>query len=114
MKKLFSFDGRISRSAYWGLSVAIVVVFFIMSLLLSSESGGLVLLAAIGMILLVLISLATQVKRWHDRNKSGAWFFITFIPIVGPLWSLVELGFLAGTDENNQYGPPSSGSPFSD
>jgi len=49
--------------------------------------------------------LAVYTKRWHDRNKSGWWSLILLIPIVGPIWMLVELGFLRGTEGTNNYGP---------
>jgi uncharacterized membrane protein YhaH (DUF805 family) len=47
---------------------------------------------------------ALHVKRWHDRNKSGWWVSIAFIPFVGPIWSFVETGFLTGTVGCNHYG----------
>ena len=47
--------------------------------------------------------IAVQVRRWHDRNKSGWWFFINFIPVIGLLWVIVELGFLPSVNENNNY-----------
>jgi len=53
----------------------------------------------------VWFSLALQVKRWHDRGKSGWWVLINLIPFVGGLWALVECGFLRGTEGPNQFGP---------
>ena len=50
------------------------------------------------------ISVAVQCKRWHDRDKSGWWFLINFIPIIGPLWAFIELGCLRGTMGPNLYG----------
>ncbi len=43
-------------------------------------------------------------RRYHDRNKSGWWFFLCFVPIVGPIWQFIELGFLSGTPSGNSYG----------
>jgi uncharacterized membrane protein YhaH (DUF805 family) len=51
------------------------------------------------------ISLAIAVKRYHDRDKSGWWVLIIFLPVIGALWYLIECGFLRGTDGNNDYGP---------
>lgn len=54
------------------------------------------------------------VKRFHDRNKSAWWALISFAPAVGPLWLLIELGFLSGTPGGNAYGPdPNGGSGWS-
>jgi len=60
-----------------------------------------------GLLCLVLVwpSLAIQVKRWHDRNKTGWMVLINFIPIIGFFWTLIECGFLDGTPGPNKYGP---------
>ena len=47
---------------------------------------------------------AIYTKRWHDRNKSGWWSLIGFVPIIGGLWMLIELGFLGGDEGTNDYG----------
>ena len=44
------------------------------------------------------------IKRWHDRDKSGWWSLIAFIPLIGFLWVLIECGFLAGTSGSNRFG----------
>jgi uncharacterized membrane protein YhaH (DUF805 family) len=41
---------------------------------------------------------------WHDRNKSGWWVLIAFVPVIGGLWYLIECGFLPGTTGANNYG----------
>lgn len=48
---------------------------------------------------------ALQIKRWHDRDKSGLWMLIVFVPFIGVLWSLIELGFLRGSAGRNRFGP---------
>lgn len=50
------------------------------------------------------IGLAILVKRWHDRDKSGFMVFILLIPVIGFLWTLIEVGFLPGTVGPNRYG----------
>ena len=49
--------------------------------------------------------LAIHAKRWHDRNKSLWWQLISLIPIIGPIWVSIELGFLKGTKGINRYDP---------
>ena len=105
-----SFEGRIPRKVYWlygvlglfiGTMLAIGVIFGLASVL-----GDWVSVLAIPVYIMVIwASLAIQVKRWHDRNKSGWWVLIGLIPIVGPIWQLVECGFLEGTPDANQFGP---------
>jgi len=56
-------------------------------------------------VIAIWVGLAIQIKRWHDRNKSGWWVLINLVPIIGPLWALVEVGFQRGTVGPNRYGP---------
>ncbi len=115
---LFRFSGRIPRRTYWGLILAASAVYYccffaLLFIFGAFESGdaprgvedmvGILILPIVGVFLWV--SVALQVKRWHDRDKSGWWVFINLIPLVGPLVSFVELGCLRGTYGPNQYGP---------
>ena len=104
---LFSFRGRIPRLAYWAASLVILIAYcggtlaatrFIKDLEVQQLVTGLMSLP------LLWTSLAIQIKRWHDRDKSGWWFFICFIPIIGGLWTFIELGFCRGTYGPNSYG----------
>ena len=103
---LFQFSGRINRAKFWiGIGVIWAVMFVGMTIGLIIGGGigwGLITLAYIGTI---WVGLAVSIKRWHDRGKSGWWIFISFIPLVGPIWSLVETGFLEGDKGDNEYGP---------
>ncbi len=49
--------------------------------------------------------IAAYVKRFHDRDKSAWWLLVGFVPVLGPIWLLIELGFLRGTIGANRYGP---------
>lgn len=119
---LFSFDGRIRRRTFWltnlavaGGIYALVFAFALLAYLAFDEQqasmvGGLVMgVVFVVYVPLLWVSLALQVKRWHDRGKGGAWVFINFVPLIGPLWALAELGFLRGTEGPNQFGPEPTG-----
>jgi uncharacterized membrane protein YhaH (DUF805 family) len=67
------------------------------------------LLILVYVALMTWISLALQIKRWHDRDKSGVWVLIGFIPLVGGIWALIECGFMDGTMGPNRYGPSPKG-----
>jgi uncharacterized membrane protein YhaH (DUF805 family) len=107
---LFLFDGRIPRRVYWcveslrWLAFQPILVAFQMAIYrdasVTDEKLALVLLGVNAWIFL-----AVNVKRWHDRGKSGMWLLIWLVPVIGPIWLLVELGFLRGTDGWNDYGP---------
>jgi uncharacterized membrane protein YhaH (DUF805 family) len=64
--------------------------------------------ALIGCILL-WPRLAISIKRLHDRGKSGLWILLVFIPVLGWLWLLVDMGFLDGTPGPNKFGPSPKG-----
>jgi len=105
---LFSFKGRILRKHYWFSLLAIYAVVFIIAIVLGAALSEQA--ATIGILVLyvpmIWIGLAVQIKRWHDRDKSGWWVFISLIPVIGAIWALVENGFLRGTEGVNRFGPP--------
>jgi len=63
--------------------------------------------AVLGLLMLplMLVGLIVQIKRWHDRDKSGWWVLINLVPCIGGLWALIECGFLRGTTGENRFGP---------
>ena len=117
---LFSFQGRINRARFWLVHLA---TFVVEAIVLSLMGGTAAIMSgdyervivvfggasgAVWTIVAVLafwISLAVGVKRWHDRNKTGWWMLIIFVPVIGGLWYLIECGFLKGTTGPNSYGP---------
>ena len=106
---LFSFDGRIGRQAFWCAYPVIIFLaviisdFAIESLVEFNSLDDLIIFLAI-LVFFLWPSLAIQVKRWHDRNKSANWIFLSMIPYIGFIWSTIELLFLKGTEGSNDYG----------
>jgi len=112
----FSFEGRISRSTWWmkyilpyivitiavGIADAILGTKFVIDDY-SGQSMG--ILGLIWGLANIWFGLAAGAKRCHDRNRSGWFQAIAFIPILGGIWLLVELGFLRGTIGPNRFGP---------
>ena len=119
---LFSFRGRINRARYWlsliGMSVlaliAEVAIFLPYADLIANshmdngqiDPALLPLFGWLGVLSLIFLwpALAIYTKRWHDRNKSGWWTLILLVPLVGPIWFLVDTGFLRGTQGDNRFG----------
>ncbi|HEY4892473.1 MAG TPA: DUF805 domain-containing protein [Reyranella sp.] len=116
---LFGFQGRTNRAKFWLVALAIFVVEAILFAMLGSNIAmsddpqeALARMGPVTSIVLVLfgilvtwISIAVGIKRFHDRNKSGVWILIIFVPLIGSLWYLIECGFLKGTTGPNNYGP---------
>ena len=49
------------------------------------------------------IGIVNQVKRWHDRDKTGWWVLVNLTGI-GILYNLAVLGFVKGTNGPNRLG----------
>ena len=116
---LFGFQRRTNRAKFWLVALAIFVVEAILFAVLGSNVAmsddpqeALARMGPVTSIVLLLfgilvtwISIAVGIKRFHDRNKSGVWILIIFVPVIGGLWYLIECGFLRGTVGPNDYGP---------
>jgi uncharacterized membrane protein YhaH (DUF805 family) len=116
---LFSVQGRANRAKFWLVALGIVVVEVILFAVIlggAALSGDPEQIAAamgpvasvvilVFVVIATWISIAVAVKRYHDRNKSGWWVLIVFVPVIGGLWYLIECGFLRGTPGPNTYGP---------
>src|SRR5215469_13930581 len=99
---LFGFRQRLTRQAFWWWSLATWTVFAILFVFFSNSLGR-----ASTWILyppFFWIMLALMVKRLHDRGMHGANLLWILLPVLGPLWLLITLGFRAGTEGANQYG----------
>ncbi len=113
---LFGLEGRIGRQTWWGIRffsflILLTIGFPIATLIPGKEIKQPFFAAVVGIWTFVgaiawWIDLATTVKRWHDRDHSGWMYLIPLIPIIGPLWTLIECGFFPGTPGRNRYGPP--------
>ena len=113
MRAQLSIVGRVGRKTFWtviGVLVLTVVLTAVPAVLLT-RLGGICIPIGNGLMSLVLIlcgwvSIANQVKRWHDLGRSGWMVFISLVPIVGFLINLICLGFLPGQVGSNRFGPP--------
>ena len=102
--KYGTFTGRARRSEYWYFVLLTLIVSFVMGLL--SEFLGSIGTTLTGLWELASLvpSLAVVWRRLHDIGKSGGWYFIFLVPLVG--W-IILLVFLCRDSEpgDNQYGP---------
>lgn len=96
---LFSFNGRINRAQYWGgtlgvggAGIALTVMASVMtatSAMNAHDAGKTAAALGLSMLMLPLnalsawCGLALQVKRFHDRGRTG---WLTLIPMVLALW----------------------------
>jgi uncharacterized membrane protein YhaH (DUF805 family) len=113
-----TFSGRAPRSEFWFFTLFSIlsgIVAAIIDNILGTAyqmplPNGTTLHAGYGYIytlwalLLVLPSISVIVRRLHDCDRSGWWFWLYLIPIVGAIWLLVWF-CMRGTQGDNRYGP---------
>ena len=98
--KSFTFSGRSSRSEYWWWILASVLFQIICAIIALLGNIG---IAAIFPVLLIPPTTTVIVRRLHDIEKSGWFFLIVLIPIVGILY-LIYLFIQEGNVSENIYG----------
>lgn len=103
-----NFNGRARRSEYWYFALMNLIVLIgaaVLDNLLGLTFGVLHFGWLYVMVALSVFipGLAVAVRRLHDVGKSGWFYFIVLIPIVGVIWLLV-LFFTEGNHDENQYG----------
>lgn len=105
-----NFNGRARRREYWMFQLATFIIYialFIVVAILGAIAdflgtiGGLLLLVA--MLGLLVPNIAVLVRRLHDINKSGWFYFVSLIPLVGGFY-LLYLLVTEGDKGANQYG----------
>lgn len=106
-----TFYGRSSRSEYWFVTLfnfLVVIILYILAIITAFSSlgtSGLILgLLSVYYLATIIPSLALCWRRLHDIGKSGGWYFIGLIPIVGPILLLVWFCTESQPYEN-EYGP---------
>lgn len=106
-----TFSGRASRSEYWFFTL---YHFLVVLVCMTGFPFGLSYsLLALSFLVNFLPSLSVLVRRLHDTGRSGWWYWIALVPLVGPILLLVWL-CTRGTCGSNGYGSdPLAGSSLS-
>lgn len=106
--KYATFQGRARRSEYWWFAlfslVASVVAAVLDNLLFNRAYGSYGVFGVIVTLGLIVPSLAVAWRRLHDTDRSGAWYFIGLIPLVGTIILLVFL-CTDSKPQPNRFGP---------
>ncbi|WP_166851286.1 DUF805 domain-containing protein [Isoptericola sp. BMS4] len=123
IKSVFSqyatFSGRARRSEFWFWTLFTFVVYVVVGIiagpmmvsgmdvqtgeLSGSYFGGSAIYGIVGLALL-LPTLAVSVRRLHDQDKSGFFWFMGLIPFVG--WIIMIVFYATpGTVGPNRFGP---------
>lgn len=103
-----NFSGRARRSEYWFFVLFTTLVSAVLLIIqgviqqCGFEYAG--ILTGIFSLAIFVPSLAVSWRRLHDIGKSGLWYFIGFVPLIG--WILLIYWFCKDSNpEENAYGP---------
>ncbi len=112
LKKYAVFSGRARRKEYWFFILFNLIITIVLSFIDGAMGGlgegGIGILSGIYALAVFLPSLAVTIRRLHDTDRTGWWFLIAFIPLIGAIVLLVFM-VLDGTPADNQYGPDPKG-----
>lgn len=111
LNNLINFSGRASRSEYWWFQLFLVIIYFVFYVALGIKTANsygnteaALLQTSAFSLIISLMSLSLTVRRLHDIGKSGFWYFIQFIPVIG---SIILLIWTLKNSEmfDNRFGP---------
>ena len=102
LKKYAVFSGRASRQEFWMFVLFNFIIAVVLGLVSSLLGGRGVLQNLYGLAVLVP-TIAVSVRRLHDTGRSGKWFLLALIPIVGLI--LIAYYVQDSAEGQNEYGP---------
>jgi uncharacterized membrane protein YhaH (DUF805 family) len=108
LRKYATFSGRARRAEYWWFTLFSFLLTFALAILdaviFGADSIGVFsIIATLG---LFLPGISVLVRRLHDRDMSGWWYWIVLVPLIGALYLFYQL-VSRGTEGSNRYGPDS-------
>ena len=110
MRRYFDFSGRTSRMNFWMFMLVYFVIYVIAMVIdgvvLGNSFGQQVgIFTGIVGLVHIIPAIAVGVRRLHDTDRSGWWWLIALIPLIGSIW-LIVLYCFAGTPGANRFGAP--------
>ena len=105
--KYATFQGRAPRAEYWWFQLALILAYAVAAAIdfgIFVPIIGAPILMFIVMLGLLLPSLAVLIRRLHDADYAGWWFFIAFVPYIGSFILLIFM-FFKSTPGENRFGP---------
>ena len=108
LKKYAVFGGRARRKEFWMFTLFNIIITCVLmftdgfSWQIGQASTG--PLVGIYTLAVCIPGLAVHVRRLHDTGRSGWWFFIPCVPLIG---GIILIFFLIqeGEQGSNDYGP---------
>ncbi len=115
--KYVTFSGRAQRSEFWWWVVFVMVANFVLTIIDSMLFGTVTtapgsfnaststpVLSGLFGLATMLPSISVTVRRLHDTDRSGWWYWLALIPLIGAIILLVWFAS-KGTNGSNRFGP---------
>jgi len=108
MRRFGGMSGRASRAEYWGFFLVFVIAMIVAAVLdealhtSRTDQGFGIIFAIVGTIH-VIPQIAVLVRRLHDTDHSGWWFWLGITGLGGIV--LLVFACLRGTQGPNRFGP---------
>lgn len=99
--KFATFEGRARRSEYWFFTLFLVLASTVLSII--DATTGIGVLSLIFSLVTLIPAIAVAVRRLHDTNRSGWWYLLFLVPLVGAI--VLIIWFCGqGTEGENRFG----------
>ena len=130
LRKYATFSGRAPRAEFWWFFLFMVILYFVFMFVMMGAVGGMAstgtqpslgMIGAMGaaglfMILfwlaLLIPTIAVQVRRMHDTDRSGWWigafyllYLLYFVLLMGTMGSAFRAGMSGATEPSAATGP---------
>ncbi|SDJ02299.1 DUF805 domain-containing protein [Lutimaribacter saemankumensis] len=105
-----TFEGRAARSEFWWFTLFLFLGNAVFSILDRILFGGVAhgqeisVLGALFSLAVLLPTIAVGVRRLHDLDRTGWWYLLVLIPLIGGL-ILLFFFIQKGTSGTNRFGP---------
>jgi uncharacterized membrane protein YhaH (DUF805 family) len=106
-RKYAVFKGRARRREYWIfelMNAAIALALFVLVLIVGNSFPYFVSLPFLYIVATIIPTLSSLIRRLHDTGRSGWWFWISLIPLFGPI-SILIFTLQDSQPGENRYGP---------
>ena len=101
-RQFFKIKSRVSRGGFW-LCVFVTWMLVYAAWAVLGHVGSGLLAFFVNVPALAVLALLS-IRRLHDRNFSGWFLLLVFVPVFGALWLLWQMAFRRGIAQNNRWG----------
>ena len=83
----FHFSGKASRQEYWTILATHIFISWIFLTIINLSGSGHWISEVFTIYVFVtwIPKMSLSIRRLHDTGKSGLWYLISFLPLLGPV-----------------------------